>query len=107
MSITDSKDHPLEGAMVHFFINPDDSKPNRVIIKEYITGPSGFIFGDMRFDQCIGRSRTPPYTISPDVKTKWQTIYNTGYWGLSVRGNDFDGIEPSTLTQICKTKPVQ
>lgn len=93
--------------MVHLVINPDEHKPNKVTIKEYITDSSGFISGNMRFDDCIGRNTTPPFTGVSDALTKWTATYNTGYWNLSVRGNDTGSLKPSPLTQLCTADTIR
>lgn len=105
--VTDSKGHPMEGAMAHFVILPDVYKPHKITIKEYITDASGFISGKMKFDECIGKNRTPPFTGVFDATTKWRVTYNTGYWHLSVRGNDAGSMNVSPLTQICSSNLIQ
>lgn len=107
-TVTDSKGYPVEGAMAHFVILPDEYKPHKITIKEYITDASGSISGKMRFDECIGNNRTPPFTgVFSDAKTKWRATYNTGYWHLSVRGNDAGSMSVSPLTQICSSNMVK
>lgn len=106
-TIIDSKGLPVEGAMVHLVINPDEHEPNKVMIKEYITDSSGVISGNMRFDDCLGRHTTPPFTGILNTRLKWRATYNTGYWSFSVRGNDIGGIEPSPLTQMCSADTVR
>lgn len=105
--VTDSKGHPVEGAMVHLVLNPDEHQPHKLTIKEYITDPSGYISGNMRFDDCIGRNTTPPFTEALNSGLKWRATYNTGYWSFSVRGNDIGGLETSPLTQMCSANTVR
>jgi hypothetical protein len=106
-SVIDSTGHPVEGAMVHLVLNPDEHKPASLITKEYITDSSGFIYGTMRFDDCIGRNTTQHFTGVLNNRLRWRATYNTGYWSLSVRGNDIGGTEPSPLTQMCSADTVQ
>jgi hypothetical protein len=106
-SVADSKGHPLGGAVVHFVLNRDEHDPYKVMTKEYVTDASGVVSGAMRFDECIGKYRTPPFTGLSDALTKWQATYNTGHWSFSVRGNDISDIKNSPLTQLCTSNMVQ
>ena len=105
--ITDSKGHPIAGAVVHFIISADEDKPHKLVTKEYITDASGFIIDSMKFDECIGKNKTPPFVLDPKYKTEWKATYNTGYWQLAVRGNSPSDITPSTLTQLCSATPIR